>query len=72
MIRTVSYVVLLVALAAGLSSCTTTVGSARLQFALSDSGTIGYEIDEDGAVTIETRSFRFRNAAGAYGVTITG
>ena len=53
-----------------LSACTTEVTSTRLQFALSDSGTIGYEIDQ-GVITIVSRNLRFRNAAGAYGVTIT-
>lgn len=70
MIRTVTYVVLLLVLAAGLSSCTVPVSSARLQFALSDSGTIGYTVN-DGVLTVIGRNMRFRNVAGAYGVTIT-
>jgi hypothetical protein len=52
-----------------LAACTTTVSSDRLQFALSASGTLGYEVD-GGGVTIESRTMNFRNAAGAYGVTI--
>ena len=71
MIRTVTYVVLLLVLAAGLSSCTVPVSSARLQFALSESGTIGYEVDDSGVITVKGRNMHFRNAAGAYGVTIT-
>ena len=54
-----------------LAACTTIVSSARLQFALSESGTLGYEVDDAGAITIESRTMTFRNAAGAYGVTIT-
>lgn len=53
------------------AACTTTVSSARLQFGLSPSGNLGYEIDEEGVVTIESRNMRFRNVAGAYGVTLT-
>jgi hypothetical protein len=54
-----------------LAACTTTVTSSRLQFSLSESGTLGYEIDDQGVITIENRALRFRNAAGAYGVTIS-
>ena len=53
-----------------LAACTTVVTDSRLQFSLSDSGTIGYEVDDQGALTVEGRNLRFRNAAGAYGVTI--
>ena len=54
-----------------LSACTTEVASDRLQFSLSDSGTIGYELDDEGQLTVEGRNLRFRNGAGAYGVTIS-
>ena len=54
-----------------LVACTTEVTAERMQFALSDSGTIGYEVSPTGAITVETRFMRFRNAAGAYGVTLT-
>jgi len=54
-----------------LSACTEVVTAARLQFALSESGAIGYEVDDAGVVTIESRNLRFRNAAGAYGLTVT-
>jgi hypothetical protein len=54
-----------------LAACTTVVTDSRLQFSLSDSGTIGYEVDDQGQLTVEGRNLRFRNAAGAYGVTIT-
>jgi hypothetical protein len=53
-----------------LAACTTSVDSARLQFSLSASGTLGYEID-GGDVTVAGRNLRFRNVAGAYGVTLT-
>jgi len=54
-----------------LAACTTEVTSDRLQFALSDSGTIGYEVDDQGRLTVQGRNLRFRNGAGAYGVTIS-
>jgi hypothetical protein len=54
-----------------LAACTTVVTDSRLQFSLSESGTLGYEIDDEGVITVESRILRFRNAAGAYGVTIT-
>lgn len=53
-----------------LAACTTVVTASRLQFSLSESGTIGYEVDQQGALTVKGRNLRFRNAAGAYGVTI--
>ncbi len=54
-----------------LAACSAPVTSARLQFALSPSGTIGYEVDQDGKLTVKGRNLRFRNSAGAYGVTIS-
>ena len=59
-----------VVLALLLAACTTVVTASRLQFSLSESGTIGYEVDDQGVLTVEGRTLRFRNAAGAYGVTI--
>jgi len=60
-----------VAVALLLAACSAPVTSSRLQFALSDSGTIGYSVSPTGALTVQGRNLRFRNAAGAYGVTIT-
>ena len=54
-----------------LSACTTEVTADRLQFALSDSGTIGYSVDDQGQLTVQGRNLRFRNGSGAYGVTIS-
>ena len=54
-----------------LAACTTEVTSDRLQFALSDSGTIGYSVSPSGELTVTGRNLRFRNGAGAYGVTIS-
>jgi hypothetical protein len=61
-----------VAIAALVAACSAPVTSARLQFSLSESGTLGYEVDDSGMITIASRSMRFRNSAGEHGVTITG
>jgi hypothetical protein len=55
-----------------LAACTTSVDSARLRFSLSESGNLAYEIDDEGEVTVEPRSLRFRSVPGAYSVTLTG
>jgi hypothetical protein len=60
-----------VAMTLALTACSTSVDSARLQFNLSASGSLGYEIDDDGRVTIPSRNLHFRSVAGAYGMTIT-
>lgn len=53
-----------------LAACSAPVTSARLQFSLSESGDLGYEVDED-TITITSRNLRFRNTSGGHGVTIT-
>jgi hypothetical protein len=55
-----------------LAACSTSVDLARLHFSLAESGSLAYEIDEEGGVTVEPRSLRFRSVPGAYGVTLTG
>jgi hypothetical protein len=69
--RTLTLIAGAVVLTLTLAACTTAITSARLQFSLSASGNLGYEIDDDGNVTIASRNLRFRNVAGAYGVTLT-
>lgn len=46
------------------------VSSQRMQFTLDPSGTLGYEAA--GAITIQTRNMKFRNAAGASALQLTG
>ena len=54
-----------------LAACTTTVTPGRLQFTMSPTGNLGYEVDED-TITITSRNLVFRNTAGQVGVTLTG
>jgi hypothetical protein len=54
-----------------LAACTTTVTSSRLQFTMSPTGNLGYEVSED-TITITARNLVFRNTAGQVGVTLTG
>ena len=48
-----------------------TVDDARLQVALSPEGNLGYEINDEGVITITTRAFTFRNPAGAAALQLT-
>lgn len=48
-----------------------TVTSQRMQFALEPTGNLGYEADSSG-VTIQQRTMRFRNSAGAKAAYLTG
>lgn len=61
----------LVGLVAVLAACTTTAGPAGLQFSLGESGTLGYEVDDSGAITITSRLMRFQSSAGEVGRTLT-
>ncbi len=54
-----------------LAACGAPVTEAGLQFSMSPSGTLGYEVDQSGTITIIGRNLRFRNTAGGHGVTIT-
>jgi hypothetical protein len=49
-----------------------TVTSQRMQVALEPVGNLGYMIDPAGVITISQNAIRFRNAAGANGVYLTG
>jgi hypothetical protein len=61
-----------IALVGLLAACTTEVASSRLQFTMSPSGNLGYEVSSSGEITIASRNLVFRNAAGEVGLTLTG
>ena len=54
-----------------LAACSATVGPTSLQFGLTESGTLGYEVDDEGAITITSRQMNFQARAGDAGRTIT-
>ncbi len=54
-----------------LAACSATVGPTSLQFGLTESGTLGYEIDDEGTITITSRQMNFQARAGDAGRTIT-
>jgi len=55
-----------------LAACTTTVTPSRLQFTMSPTGNLGYEVSTTGEITVTARNLVFRNTAGQVGVTLTG
>jgi hypothetical protein len=55
-----------------LAACTTTVTPSRLQFTMSPTGNLGYEVSSSGEITVTARNLVFRNSAGQVGVTLTG
>lgn len=61
-----------VAVVAVLVACSENAVTAKLSFSMQPVGNLGYEVDDDGQITIETRSLAFRNPAGAHGLTLTG
>ncbi len=63
---------ILVALAVLLGGCGFTFLNNQAIVFSADSGTIGYEVDQNGNITIEERTFRFHNLAGGIGATIVG
>lgn len=74
MMRALTPVAWVFFLALLLAACSETDGpltSANLQFSISESATLGYEVDDEGKIIITTRSMRFRNAAGDPGRTLT-
>lgn len=60
------------ALVGFLVACSEDVAQAQLSFTMQPSGNLGYEVDDQGQITIETRNLVFRNPAGAHGLTLTG
>lgn len=62
----------IVALVAALGACSSvTTPPASLQFSLTESGTLGYEVDDEGVITITSRQMQFRSRAGEPGRTLT-
>ena len=61
----------LVALVAVLAACSTVTTPSSLQFSLSESGTLGYEVDDAGVITITSRQMVFQSRAGDPGRTLT-
>lgn len=61
----------LVALVALLAACSSVTTPASLQFSLSESGTLGYEVGTDGTITITTRQMLFQARAGDPARTLT-
>lgn len=55
-----------------LAGCSENVEPGQLSFTMQPSGNLGYEVDDQGQITIETRNLAFRNPAGAHGLTLTG
>lgn len=54
-----------------LSACSEDAEPVRLSFTMQPSGNLGYEVDDQGQITIETRNLVFRNAPGAHGLQLT-
>ena len=74
MMRALTPVAWVFFLALLLAACSETDGpltGASLQFSISESGTLGYEVDDQSKITVTSRNMRFRNAAGDPGRTLT-
>lgn len=73
MIRLLSRGAAAIGLALALSACATfSPPDARLLFGMSPTNELGYEVDNSGAITIESRILTFRNPAGMAQATVTG
>ncbi len=53
-----------------LVACTEPLAPARLQFTMMPTGNLGYEVSQQGEITITARNLVFRNAPGEYGLSL--